>query len=78
MSNDQKRELLEALWSIIVGFVDLGFTVETTATASEKNSRDGTIEPLAADESFVVRSDIPSSTQPFEKAAGVARDVGGA
>ena len=27
MSEDQKREFLETLWTIIVGFVDLGFGV---------------------------------------------------
>lgn len=28
MSDDDKARMIEALWSIIVGFVDLGFTVQ--------------------------------------------------
>ena len=41
----QKRALLEALWSIIVGFVDLGFAVEPAAKLSDKP--DGAREEFA-------------------------------
>lgn len=29
LSEEDKREFIETLWSIVVGFVDLGFSVET-------------------------------------------------
>lgn len=32
---DQKREMIEALWSIIVGFVDLGWEVHPEKTGGQ-------------------------------------------
>ena len=32
LSEEQKKELIEALWSIIIGFVDLGFSVQAGDT----------------------------------------------
>ncbi|CUI01863.1 hypothetical protein [Leisingera aquaemixtae] len=29
-SDEQKRELIEALWSIVIGFVDLGWDIKST------------------------------------------------
>lgn len=34
IGEDDKRALLEALWSIVVGFVDLGFEVRAVGEAS--------------------------------------------
>lgn len=39
MTDDQKRQFLEALWSIIVGFVDLGFGVHPVQQALESGSK---------------------------------------
>lgn len=39
LSDDQKIELIETLWSIVVSFVDLGFGV-----ASSKESGDGDVD----------------------------------
>ena len=33
MTDEQKRELLEIIWSIVVTFVDLGFGIEATQQA---------------------------------------------
>ena len=38
MSEDQKRKFLETLWSIIVGFVDLGFGIHPVQQALEAGS----------------------------------------
>ena len=40
MSDNQKHEFLEALWSIIVGFVDLGFGIHPVQQALEAGSRE--------------------------------------
>jgi hypothetical protein len=37
LSAEQKRAMLEALWSIIVGFVDLGFGVHPVQQACGQN-----------------------------------------
>ena len=37
ISEDHKRELIEALWSIMVGFVDLGFGIHPVQQASQNN-----------------------------------------
>ncbi len=33
LSEDQQREFLETIWSIVVQFVDMGFGIETTQLA---------------------------------------------
>ena len=38
LSDDQKREFIESLWSIVVGFVDLGFGIAPTQLACEQNA----------------------------------------
>lgn len=35
LTQDQKREMLEALWSLIVSFVDLGFDVSASETCGK-------------------------------------------
>ena len=40
LSEDQKREFLEALWSVIVGFVDLGFGLHPVQQAMADNASD--------------------------------------
>ena len=37
LSDDQKREFLETIWSIVVQFVDMGFGVEATQLALNAN-----------------------------------------
>ena len=37
LSDDEKRQFLEALWSIIVGFVDLGFEIHPVQLVSGHN-----------------------------------------
>jgi len=58
LSEDQKREFLQALWNIITNFVDLGFGVHPVQLAcgesknscgeSAKNHAGNTIEPKSA------------------------------
>lgn len=40
LTDEQKRALLEALWSIIVGFVDLGFGVHPVQQPCGQNAQD--------------------------------------
>lgn len=40
LTDEQKRALLEALWSIIVGFVDLGFGVHPVQQSCGQNAQD--------------------------------------
>ncbi len=40
LTGEQKREFLETLWSIIVGFVDLGFGIHPVQQALESGSRE--------------------------------------
>lgn len=35
ITDEQKRELLQALWSIIIGFVDLGFEVVPSSNCGQ-------------------------------------------
>jgi len=39
LSDAEKRQFLEALWSIVVSFVDLGFGVHPVQLATEKAKR---------------------------------------
>jgi hypothetical protein len=36
---DQKRVLIETIWSIVVGFVDLGWSIVPTAVADGQDSK---------------------------------------
>lgn len=40
LTDEQKHALLEALWSIIVGFVDLGFGVHPVQQSCGQNAQD--------------------------------------
>ncbi|MBK9584602.1 MAG: hypothetical protein IPO55_01610 [Alphaproteobacteria bacterium] len=40
LSEDQKRAMLEALWSIIVSFVDLGFGIHPAQSACGQNGEE--------------------------------------
>lgn len=48
ISEDQKRDLLQALWSIIIGFVDLGFEVDCEQTACGQVPENSRKAPLTA------------------------------
>lgn len=69
LTEDQKRALLEALWTIIVGFVDLGFTIEPANTPPD-NSREDSGEFASA--GFALVDSSITSTSPFARAAGPA------
>lgn len=45
LSDDDKRKLLEAMWSIIVGFVDLGFGIHPYQQACEQELKLGEFAP---------------------------------
>ena len=52
LTDDQKREFLEALWTIIVGFVDLGFGIHPVQQVMDAgdnrlfDENDGNVGPL--------------------------------
>lgn len=46
ISEDQKHELLQALWSIIIGFVDLGFEVTPASYACGQFAEKPTQRPI--------------------------------
>lgn len=52
LSDDQKREFVETLWSIVLSFVDLGFDIKSPQETCGK-----TIDLRAALEAAVLKSD---------------------
>ena len=40
MSDDEKRELIETLWNIVVSFVDLGFGIDSVQRAEDDKHQD--------------------------------------
>ncbi len=70
----QKRELLESLWAIIVGFVDLGFAVEPAAASADKSAGDS--RKFASAGFAVAQSASNSTTDHFEKAAALPAPPG--
>ncbi|MFA6965223.1 hypothetical protein [Bosea sp. (in: a-proteobacteria)] len=66
LSEADKRALLEALWAIIVGFVDLGFAVEPSAPADKSGDGGG---EFASAGFAAAQSSSNSTTDHFEKAA---------
>lgn len=48
LSEEQKEEFLQALWSIVVTFVELGFGVHPLQEVCGQDSEDGTAEVKAA------------------------------
>lgn len=69
LTETQKRDFLEALWSIIVNFVDLGFEVHPLQQVCEQNSLNSILEP--AD---VVKSSKQISQKAFSNAADRSND----
>jgi hypothetical protein len=67
LAEADKRALLESLWQIIVGFVDLGFDVRPADKAGEKTS--DSAENLTGMGFFLVESALASTTKQFAKAA---------
>lgn len=67
----QKTELLQALWSIIVGFVDLGFTVE--AADCDTESPREVVQEFASAGSPLLQSSSDNANIQTKKAA--AQDV---
>lgn len=63
----QKRALLEALWSIIVGFVDLGFAVEPAS--KRPGDADIANEDFANPKIDLLHFETESTKDQFEKAA---------
>jgi hypothetical protein len=45
LDDDQKREFIETLWSIVVSFVDLGFGIDPTQQACGQNGNGGIFLP---------------------------------
>jgi hypothetical protein len=45
LSEPQKREFLQALWNIIVAFVDLGFGIHPLQQVCEQNGKSPQIDP---------------------------------
>ena len=45
LDDDQKREFIETLWSIVVSFVDLGFCIDSTQQACGQNGIEGIFLP---------------------------------
>jgi hypothetical protein len=71
LSEDQKRQMAEALWVIVIGFVDLGFGIHPAQQACGKLE-----EPLAnkaGTDSDDGKVTAYSLTKTFNKAAGSAR-----
>ncbi|EDQ31804.1 hypothetical protein HPDFL43_21874 [Hoeflea phototrophica DFL-43] len=60
----QKRELIEALWAIIVQFIDLGFGVHPITSVQDNRRTDDTLRALKA-----VARDFASET--FENDAAI-------
>ncbi len=71
VSEEQKRELIETLWSIVVSFVDLGFGVHPLQQAlpEECEQLPDMSEILASDLSNVISSKHQFSKTEFSKAA---------
>lgn len=46
--DEQKRELIEALWAIIVQFIDLGFGVHPVEAVQDQSQTDETLRALKA------------------------------
>ena len=67
LSEDQRRELLETLWSIVVSFVDLGFGLHPIQRAVADIVEAGGF--CAAEEPSLLHSAPSLPNKPFEKAA---------
>lgn len=64
LSEDQKREFIEALWSIVVTFVDLGFGIEPVQRAiklSEKELPNTALPFVEAIKEVTLKTDFAST-----------------
>jgi len=61
LSEDQKRQVLEALWTIIVSFVELGFQVDPAEESCGQLGRSG-LSPDLADALMVKSGNIQPTT----------------
>ena len=57
LTDEQERELLETLWSIMYSFVELGFRVDVCSALFDEP------EIVAGDDSGIVRSEDPQSSE---------------
>ncbi|MEM6537374.1 MAG: hypothetical protein AAF668_06550 [Pseudomonadota bacterium] len=74
LSQDQKREVLQALWNIVVGFVDLGFGVHPVQQAQKPCGKFKETPPKSAlTAPPVIKSEDTSSL--FESAGSKADTV---
>ena len=71
LTEDQKREFLQALWSIIVNFVDLGFGVHPLQQACGKLDDNGPKTPTSGQDA--VQSKEHSITRKFDESADAKR-----
>lgn len=72
LSDDEKRELIEIMWSIVVSFVDLGYGVHPVQQACEQ-----VLTIPKNDDADVVSSPHNQSTSEFNKTANPRADVTG-
>lgn len=70
LTDDQKREFLEVLWSIIVGFVDLGFGIHPVQQALPEGACEKIAENGGTDGAHL----LPFQQQEREKGAQPCRE----
>ena len=71
LTDAQRREFLEALWMIIVSFVDLGFDVQPQESCGQVQGT-GALRALA--EEAVVNLEHSQTTCPFNNSADTQND----
>ena len=71
LTEEQKRQFFEALWVVIVSFVDLGFEVRPANSCGEISETEA-LRKLAAKN--VVELDDKATTSTFNTSADVAND----
>ena len=69
ITDEQKRELIEALWSIMVSFVDLGFGIEPVQQVVSE-----ILEVPACEALSVVKSKVKGHKDEFIEACGRAAE----
>ncbi len=75
----QRRQFIEALWSIVVSFVDLGFEVGPAEMACGQDAQSHALPRIDLSEVLELRSDLPeqfaqSSAAPQTRQEGVRND----
>tara|TARA_R110002072_G_scaffold150788_2_gene299364 strand:- start:5800 stop:6165 length:366 start_codon:yes stop_codon:yes gene_type:complete len=70
LTDDQKREFIEVLWSLVVNFVDLGFGIHPLQLVMENScEQQAEIAKFIASDSSPVLSSEDRSTSEFNAAA---------